>query len=148
MYNITRIHDNKLKIKKDDKLMSIVFRSTLKFGVENYYDKQILNLEINEKIRQKIIEIEKYIFEQEKNYSHYSSMRINKYNPMLKPLLRTYLKYKKNILKTIIKKNNTIVSLEDIKKNDKIKLDVYLDHIWIKKNKLGLCWYIDSIEIY
>jgi hypothetical protein len=142
-----RIHNNKLLIKFNDKLISIILKSTIKFGIEEFYNKRIINMEISKKIYKKISEIEKFIFNKEKNYDHYSSIRINKTNINLKPLLRTYLKYKKNILKTIVKKNNSIISLDEINKNDKIKADIYLDHIWIKKNKLGMCWYIDSITV-
>jgi hypothetical protein len=145
-YEMKNIGMNKFRVTHDEKLISMIFNSKLKFGVEDYLGKNIINFEISKKIEKKIREIESFIFIQTK-FVPYSSIRINKKNIFLKPLLRTSLKYKKDVITTIIKNSdNNIINIKDIKRDYKLKIHIYLDHVWTIKNKIGLCWYIDLID--
>ena len=142
---------NKHRLLVDDKNVTVAFFSELKFGVENYCGKHVINFEINKKIEDYIKEIENIIFQKLPGIP-YSSIRKNKWNPKLKPILRTYLRYitkdGKKILKTIVKQEDEVVMLKNIKSTNKLKIHIYLDHIWIQKDTtIGLCWYIDLINV-
>ena len=146
-YELKKIGMNKFRLTVDEEMITVAFFSELKFGVEQYYDKYIVNFEISVKIEKFIKEIEKFIFNNFP-FTPYSSIRRNKNNLMLKPTIRTYLKYKNKILKTIVKnKSNNVLTMKNIKKTDKLKVHIYLDHIWTKENTIGLCWYIDLIDV-
>jgi hypothetical protein len=121
------------------------------FGIENFGNKLILNLEFSKYKTNNIVynfhaiikSLENYVINLNKGI--FVSCIKNRPDPY-EPLLRTNIKkYGKKILTNIVSKCNT-KTLDDINKNSYVYFELELNNIWISNGKYGINW--DILNIY
>lgn len=144
---ITQLPTLNYKIKYKNMLICKTFECKIPFGIECYKEKKIINIEIDTKIYNEIIELEKIV---QDNLEDMKLTTCARKKPTFKPLLRTHLKYdKNNNVKLIIIKNEKRIKYDEhsILKKCSVEIDIYLKHIWCHKDKIGLLWMVESITL-
>jgi DNA polymerase II small subunit/DNA polymerase delta subunit B len=152
LFTIKQLPTSQFKIKYNEMSVTKLVKGRTPFGIENYNNKKIINIEIDEKICNTIIGIEKFVQRYFDEYKLQSSIRKK---PPYKPLLRTYVKLSKeessNDIKIIIVKNKKRLTQHEINKfslkDCRGQFEIYLDHIWKHGKKIGLLWTIDTITL-
>ena len=150
-----------LNINDDDSMSKInIFGNNLysPFGIEDYKNKYILNLEITKK---KDIEFWEDIEKLDNFLRNINGFKIDdkiinlknlEYYPILKkrkskkPIIRTHIKITRNKINTAIKdtKNNELTIFEFPKKT-KIDVNLEIGDLWIYKNSYGINIYCKNI---
>lgn len=149
---------NVYKMQYDDKNIKILSpKLKIPFGVENFNNKLILNLELDKNknndthnfssiiksIENYLINLDRICDVELKNFTYCSSYK-NRPDPFC-PLLRTSIKkYGKKILTKICSKSD-LKTLHDIKKNDYISVLLEIESIWVYGDKYGINWTLNTI---
>ena len=147
----------------DDNLCKYTFTTPIgicPFGLEKYYNNYIINFEIpinkNKDFCDQIFLINEYfssineIYTENdtinlNNLNFYNFAKLNEYNNSLQ--IRLYLKKNKNkIISNFFDSNNKPLSVFDLQKNDKLKISVELNSIWLKKDNYGIILNIKSLN--
>ena len=122
------------------------------FGIENFGNKLILNLEFSKYKTNNFVynfyaiikSLEKYVINLNKGlYTSCIKDRPEPYEPLLRANIK---KYGKKILTNIVSKCNT-KTLYDIDKNSYIHVELELNNIWLSNGKYGINWDIETIYI-
>jgi hypothetical protein len=152
-YNLLYIDKNNF----NKKINIITPKIYVPFGIENFGNKLILNLEFSKYKTNNCVynfyaiikSLEKYVntsLNISSNKETYVSCIKDRPEPY-EPLLRTNIKkYGKKIITNIVSKCNT-KTLEDINKNSYIHVELELNNIWISNGKYGINWDIITIFI-
>jgi len=126
------------------------------FGVENFNDRQIINIEIHPKkhynaysmingFENQLSNLENYsdkiVLENIQNKGYYKNMRKSK----LGYIIRTHVFHKPEIFCNIAG-FKTLMSTSDIK-NTNSNVDLELGTFWINENNYGITWIVRKIEI-
>ena len=104
------------------------------FGIEKYYDSYILKIQLIDK---DLIDFINTIENKVKNINkEYFISQIQESKDPYPNLLIIKIDNKKINKLEIESSNNNLVNFFDIKKNTKIKLNIYVDNIWFNNKKL------------
>tara|TARA_X000000950_G_scaffold16461_1_gene17925 strand:+ start:177 stop:659 length:483 start_codon:yes stop_codon:yes gene_type:complete len=104
------------------------------FGIEKYYDSYILKIQLIDK---DLIDFINTIENKVKNINkEYFISQIQESKDPYPNLLIIKIDNKKINKLEIQSSNNNLVNFFDIKKNTKIKLNIYVDNIWFNNKKL------------
>ena len=157
MVNLTKIEFKKTKsgyliFYKKKKLSLNVPTCKLPFGVEEYKDTYVANLEWRKKKELKnnldrlsklltdIIEKMKLDTFKEDSYIYYNPIKVEEHTIKLRTKLKSYVKF-------FDKDDESCRTIYDLGKNENINCKIVVDSIWIHDNKIGFNIYISYITV-
>jgi hypothetical protein len=129
----------------------------LPFGIENYNNKQIMNIDIKSQDKttkpflDTLIKLDVYFRDNIKEIIpeleglEYVSPIKKRNNIFNNYLIRTNIKKRGNMISTKCYENNEEITIFEIKKKSHIKLKLEICNLWIYNNKYGIT--LDVVEI-
>lgn len=144
-YEFEEISKYSYNMTKDEKKISVTIVGVNKFGIEDFNNRQIINIEFTDKKKlEKIFKIESEICKKFKDYKITSCLKLHSKYP---PLIRGYIKYDKSATcKTLLLHDEVRTNISKFQKNKEYSFELYLDHLWIRKKNIGLFWIINCIS--
>lgn len=128
------------------------------FGIEEYNNKFILNLEVNNnnEILRSIKEIDNFLRSIESFYIGEKEIKLDdlEYYPIIKkrkdkkPIIRSHIKITRKKINTEIKnEKNDRLTIYEFPKKTKVNVILELGDLWIYKKKFGINIYCKNINI-
>lgn len=168
-YILQKINDNELEFHKNKNFYDLLYNNKkiqllspkikIPFGIENFGNNLILNLELINNDNNKMYNFTSIIKSLDTFLKNQKSIVNNNLENLLyvsciknrpepfNPLLRTKIKkYGKKIITEIISECKS-KTLYDINKNSYISVLLKLDNVWINNGKYGMNWTVEKIYI-